>query len=163
MDNYEFLLITELENYFGNDLKRINHAMKVLNFAKAIMQKEGGDSHIIVPSAILHDIGIKECERKYNSVAGELQEKESPLVALEILRKIAYPDSYISEIIEIISHHHSIGMVKTLNFQVLFEADWLVNLGEDYKDVNRIQKETMINNNFQTKAGMHLVKILYLE
>ncbi len=69
-----------------------------------------------MPAAILLDIGIKEYEKKYNSVDGDLQERESPIIAEKILAKINYPKKYISEILEIISHHYSLGNIKTLNF-----------------------------------------------
>ena len=51
-------LIKELEEYFGDDKKRINHARKVLHFAEVLLEEEKGERHIIIPASILHDIGI---------------------------------------------------------------------------------------------------------
>jgi HD superfamily phosphohydrolase YqeK len=54
--------------YFGNDVKRINHALKVHGFAKNIARMEGlkGEVMLVLEvAAVLHDIGIKESERKY--------------------------------------------------------------------------------------------------
>lgn len=162
MDNYESLLLAEMKNYFSKDLKRINHAINVLEFTKKIMTKEGGNTRIIIPAAVLHDIGIKECEQKHNSTNVALQEKESPVIAKKILEKINYPTEYIDEILEIIGHHHSPGKIKTLNFQVLYEADWIVNLDEDFSSLELKQKEKIITKNFRTKSGIKLAKNLYL-
>lgn len=68
--------LSEMMNYFGDDIKRITHAMKVTHFAEKILQQEiTADRRVVIISAILHDIGIKECERKYNSTDGQLQKK----------------------------------------------------------------------------------------
>jgi hydroxylamine reductase len=156
-------LIDELENYFDDDLKRINHAKAVLSYAESILKDEGGDQDVVFPSAILHDIGIKECERKYNSVSGNFQEKEGPPVAEKILKKIDYPSEYMEEILEIIGNHHSPGKVTSLNFQILYEADWLVNLGDDFQHLHVDKKEKIIDKNFKTKTGIKLAKDLFLK
>lgn len=163
MNNFESLLILEMENYFGDDIKRISHAKAVLDYAKKVMANEEGDGNVVIPSAILHDIGIKECERKYNSVSGNLQEKEGPPIAENILAKINYPSKYIGEILEIIGNHHSPGKVTTLNFQILYEADWLVNLGDDFKHLDIDKKEKIIDKNFKTKPGTDMAKELFLK
>jgi HD superfamily phosphodiesterase len=163
MDRYESLLITEMKNVFADDPKRIDHALSVLEFTKKIMKIEGGDQEIIVPSAILHDIGIKECERKYHSTMGNLQEKEGPPIAQLILKKIDYPSELIKEILNIIGNHHSPGRVTSLNFQILYEADRLVNLADDFEHLDMAKKEKMIIRNFKTKTGIKLAKNLFLK
>ena len=71
-------LIEEMKNYFSDDIKRIDHALKVLDYAREIREIEGGDSIIVESTAVLHDIGIHESEKKYNSAAGHYQEIEVP-------------------------------------------------------------------------------------
>ena len=81
------LLIQELIKYNHGDKKRIGHALKVHSYAKtiAILEKVNEyDLFNLESAAILHDIGIKVCEEKYNSANGKLQEKEGPAVAREI-------------------------------------------------------------------------------
>ena len=150
-----------MEKYFNDDSKRILHAKKVLEYAEKIMTKEGGEKRVIMPAAILHDIGIKECERKYNSTNGKLQEKEGPPIAKRLLDKINYDCVYVDEILEIIANHHSFGKVNTLNFQIIYEADWLVNLAEDFKKTTRAQKERIINKNFKTEIGIRIARKLF--
>ena len=59
--------------YFENDIRRISHLLKVYGFAKAIGEKEQLDlftMECLETAAVLHDIGIKISEEKYQSSAG---------------------------------------------------------------------------------------------
>ena len=156
-------LIKELENYFGADEKRIKHAKKVLSFAQKLLEKEKADWHIVIPASILHDVGIKVAEEKYGSAAGNLQEKEGPPVARNILTKSGLKKEDIDEICEIIANHHSPDKVNTLNFKVLYDADWLVNICDevDTKDKNTLRK--VIDKVFLTDTGREFAKKTYLE
>jgi len=124
------LLIREMENYFGKDRKRINHAKKVLRYAEEMLEREGGDRDVVVAAAVLHDIGIHAAEKKYGSNAGKYQEIEGPPIARRILKKINFPLDKIEEVLEMIAYHHTPGIVKTQNFKTLYEADCRVNRGE---------------------------------
>ena len=63
------------------DPKRIQHLLKVTAFADIIGQSEKLSDYeqlILKLAALLHDIGIKQCEQLYGSTAGHLQELEGP-------------------------------------------------------------------------------------
>lgn len=115
-----------MENYFGRDEKRIDHARRVLGYAEQILEKEAGDREVVVAAAILHDIGIHAAEKKYGSPAGKYQEIEGPPIAKNILEVSGFPAKKIPEVLQIIAHHHS-GGIDTLNFKILRDADRLVN------------------------------------
>ncbi len=149
-------LINELETYFGKDLKRIRHAKKVLDYAEEILRKEGGEWHIVVPAAILHDVGIKIAEEKYGLSHGHLQEKEGPKVARDILLKLGFKKEEIEEICLIIAHHHSPGKVNSLNFDILLDADWLVNLKDKKNDKSKLKE--IINKVFATKTAKEIAE-----
>lgn len=73
------VIMREAVKYDGKDLRRINHLLKVYTYAKMIGEGEGltpEEQYILETAAILHDIGIHESERKYNSSAGNYQELE---------------------------------------------------------------------------------------
>ena len=74
-------LINEMESIFGDDQKRIMHALLVLNYAEKIQAATGGDPLVVRAAAILHDIGIHEAEKKHGSAAGKYQEIEGPAIA----------------------------------------------------------------------------------
>lgn len=124
-------LIKKMKEYFGEDEKRIQHALRVTKYAEHILQYEvTADRDVVVAAAILHDIGIHEAERKYGSSAGKYQEIEGPPIAKEIMRKEGLSEKLIDEVCQIIAHHHSPGIVNTINFKVLYDADLIVNIGD---------------------------------
>ncbi len=155
-------LIKELEDYFGEDIKRINHAKNVMHFAEELLKIENSDWHIVIPASILHDVGIKISEQKYGSSAGHYQEKEGPAVARKILLKIGVKNKDIDEICEIIRYHHSPGRINTKNFKALYDADLLVNLKDEVDVKDKAKLEKIINKAFLTDAGKQIAKNTYL-
>lgn len=155
-------LIKELEEYFGSDTKRINHAKNVLNFAEELLKQEKADWRIVCSASILHDVGIKVAEQKYGSNAGHYQEKEGPAIARNILVKLEFKKEDIEEICEIIAHHHTPGKINSLNFKVLYDADWLVNLKDEVDTKDKTKLKKIIAKVFLTEAGKALAEKIYL-
>ena len=53
-----------LVDYFENYFRRITHALEVLKYSEKFMDNtDGYDYEIVVASALLHDIGIKQSEK----------------------------------------------------------------------------------------------------
>ncbi len=147
----------EMKRYFGEDQKRINHAMKVAKYAEDILKIEGGDPLVILAAAYLHDIGIKKAEEKYGKSSPELQEKEGAEIAREILMKLNIQRTIIDEICDIISHHHHPRQKETLNFQIIYEADLIVNFEEGEFESKEIFNE-IIEKSFKTQTGKRIAK-----
>lgn len=150
-------------NYFETDAKRINHALKVWSFSKIIGQQQmlsELEMQCLEITAILHDIGIKESEKKYNSCAGNYQEIEGPPVAMELLAEYNLSETILNRIHYIIGHHHTLSKVDDIVFQILIEADALVNIFED-----RLSKDTAIHMKekwFKTATGKQILNRMYL-
>ena len=120
--------------YNSPDVRRINHAIKVYFFAVNIAEEEACDIdtfNTIVYAAILHDIGIHEAEEKYGSSAGKFQEIEGPSVAKELLKDIELQEEIKNRIFYLIGNHHTYDKIDGIDFQILVEADFLVNIYED--------------------------------
>ncbi len=152
-----------MRDYFGTDLRRIDHALRVTGFAEELLRHEQGDRLVVIAAALLHDIGIREAERKYGSSAGDLQEREGPPVAREILTELAFDESVIAEVCEIIASHHSPGEVDTDNFRIIWDADWLVNLGDEFDLKDDVKTLKMIGKIFQTATGKSIAEQIYLQ
>ncbi len=155
-------IIDNMKQYFENDKKYIDHALKVLSYTNELLKQEKGDSQIVFPAAILHDIGIKLCKKKYNSTGGQLQEIEGPPIARKILKELEVDSKIIDEVCDIIASHHSPGEINTLNFKIIWDADWLVNLKDEYNIKNKEKLEKVINKIFLTQTGKNLGKSVYL-
>ena len=156
-------IIENMKQYFEDDRKYVDHALKVLNYAKEILKQEKGDSEIVFSAAILHDIGITSCKKKYNSTGGQLQEIEGPPIARKILKKLEVDNKIIDEICDIIASHHSPGEIDTANFKIIWDSDWLVNLEDEYNIKDKKKLEKVINKIFLTKSGKNIAKSVYLK
>ncbi len=156
------LPIAEMIEIFGNDKKRIDHAVKVYGYASAISELESLDpetGEIIAITAILHDIGIKECERKFNTSAWKCQETEGPPMARDILRKLQVSEDIIERVCFIIGHHHSFEYIDGMDFQVLIEADFIVNATE--KDLDKNTAMDFVDRYFKTASGKKIIETMY--
>jgi HD superfamily phosphohydrolase YqeK len=159
-------VLAAMTAYFGPDTRRINHAKKVAEYAEQINKYEQGDPAVIMACGYLHDIGIKEAERTYQSSAAGYQHREGPPVARRILSELGVEEEMIAEICDIIGHHHHPRPEETTNFKVLYDADLLVNLQEEEPVGGRCVEKltTIINKSFLTEAGQKLArKVFHLE
>jgi hypothetical protein len=156
-------VILEMVRYFGNDVRRINHALKVYGFSCAISSGEvlsDTENTVLALSAILHDIGIREAERKYNSASGTYQELEGPPVAGAILEEAGVPDAITGRVCHLVGNHHSYLKIDGIDFQILVEADFLVNIYEDNMDKASI--DNIASKLFSTETGFELLRRMYL-
>ncbi len=157
----DFLLF-EMERYFGQDTKRIQHAKKVLSYAEQLLEKEKADPLVVIASAVLHDIGIHKAKEKHESSAGKYQEIEGPPIARAMMEKLQFKKEIIDEVCKIIAHHHSPGEVNTANFKVLYDADWLVNFKDEFDTRDKEKLSGMIEKVFLTESGKELARKTYL-
>jgi HD superfamily phosphodiesterase len=150
----------EMKKYFKQDFKRIGHATRVARYAEQIVKAEQGDPAIVLSAAYLHDIGIKEAERKYQSTAARYQEEEGPPIAREILERLGARAELIDEVCDIIAHHHHPREVETLNFKCLYDADLIVNLEEDHRQAVLAPEKIagIIDKSFLTDTGKSLAR-----
>ena len=94
-------VLLEMINYYQGDPKRIQHFLKVHSFAKFIAEQENLPSdklYILEIAGLMHDIGIKIAEQKYNSSNGKYQELEGPAPAREILEKLQVDTAVIDRV-----------------------------------------------------------------
>lgn len=155
-------VLLEMVRYFGNDIKRISHAFKVYGFAQSLLSGEvvTGEERLVTElAAILHDIGIKEAERKYNSSAGHYQEMEGPAVALQILSACGITGKVAERVCYLVGNHHSYNIIDGIDFQILVEADFLVNIHEGY--IKPEAAPSVVGRYFKTKTGRELAASVY--
>jgi hypothetical protein len=155
-------ILNAMRNYLGDDERRKNHAEAVFDYACTIQKQEGGDICVVMAAAALHDIGIHEAERKYNSAAGNYQEIEGPPIARDILKKFDVNSEQIEHICKIIANHHSARDIDTVEFRAIWDADWLVNIPDEFdlNDKDKINK--LINRNIKTDTGKKLSQKFFI-
>ena len=146
----------EMKRYFKTDFKRISHATRVARYAERIGKTEAkGNMAVILSAAYLHDIGIHEAEKKYNSTAPKYQEIEGPPIARSIMEKLGAKEELIDEVCDIIGHHHHPGPEETASFKAVYDADLIANMEDNHKDkpIDADRLEKVIGKSFLTESG----------
>lgn len=152
-------LIEEMKKVFGQDRQRIGHALEVLDYAERILQGEPGDPGdplVVKASAVLHDIGIQEAERKHGSAGGRYQEIEGPPIARAILAKFEIDADRVEHICRIIAHHHSVGDVDSPEFRIIWDADRLANIPAECPGSDPAKLAKHVKRCFRTQTGREL-------
>ncbi|MCI5817854.1 MAG: HD domain-containing protein [Paraprevotella sp.] len=162
MNKIEELALAMID-YNNGDPKRIQHTTKVHAYASMIGKCEGLDEEtqfILESAALVHDIGIRASEKKYGHQNGKLQEQEGPAVARELLMRLGgFTDQQIERICWLVGHHHTYHVCEDLDYQILIEADFLVNLYEDNESPNAIR--AVGKNIFHTQSGTRMFETMY--
>jgi len=63
--------------------------------------------------------------------------------------------------LKIIAHHHSPGRINTKNCAILYDADWLVNLKDEYDIGDRDKRSHIIDK--VSRSGKALAGEIYLQ
>ena len=155
-------LIREMIAYDAGDAKRIQHFLKVHTLAALIGKEEKlseETQNILEAAAILHDIGIHEAERKYGSASGQYQEQEGAPLAKAMLEKLGYEGNFVERVCYLVGHHHTYNQVDGQDYQILLEADFLVNASEDQLSPKAIV--SFRDKVFRTASGKKLLADMY--
>jgi hypothetical protein len=110
-------------------------------------------------AALTHDIGIHISEEKYGNCNGRHQEEEGPALAKQLLSDLGF-DEMVSERVQyLIGHHHTYTNVDGIDYQILIEADFLVNFFED--NIAEAGIREAYNNIFKTETGRKICRDMF--
>lgn len=155
-------VLEEMIRFDAGDPRRIQHFLKVWGFAKWIGENEGLDAQtqcILEVTALVHDIGIHPAEQKYGRCDGKLQEQEGPAPARQLLQALDADDALIDRVCYLVGHHHTYHEIQGLDYQILVEADFLVNLYEDGVSADAVQ--AALTRVFRTASGTQLCRQMF--
>ena len=157
-------ILVKMIDYSAGNRKDINHLMKVHSYARIIGKGEGLSEElqkITEIAAIVHDIACPLCRNKYGNTNGKYQEAEGPALTESFLADTGLTREEIARIAYLVGHHHTYEGVEGLDYQILLEADYLVNADESgYSRENILHMRDTI---FQTKTGTALLESIYLK
>lgn len=140
----------------------ISHLLKVWGFAKTIGEAEQLDADtlfLLETAAITHDIACPLCREKYGNTNGKYQETEGAVLARDFLADTGLDEKQIDRISYLVGHHHTLSDVSGADYQILIEADYLVNADESYYSAENIRnfRDTF----FKTETGTRLLNDIY--
>lgn len=140
----------------------IQHFIKVHAFAALIGRAEGLPAqtlYTLEAAAYVHDIGIKPALEKYGSGDGPYQEELGPAPARALLRAAGVDESTVERAAYLVAHHHTYTAIDGPDYQILVEADFLVNLFEGHSDEAAIR--AAYQRIFRTESGKALCRTMF--
>lgn len=155
-------LFMDMIAYYDGDPKRIQHFTKVHSYARLIgIGEELDDASLFIleAAAYTHDIGIRVAEEKYGRCDGKLQDQEGPIIAQKMLSQLGFENYIVERICFLIGHHHTYDNIDGLDYQILVEADFLVNLYEDDAGNRAIDKA--YKRIFKTETGKKIFRLMF--
>lgn len=156
-------LVEAMIAYDRGDVRRIQHFIKVHDFAATIASLEKLDSDttfILEAAAILHDIGIHRSEAVYGDCGGKHQEELGPAEAEALLQQVGgFTPEQVERICFLIAHHHTYRGIDAPDWQILIEADYLVNSFEDNLCIDAVRH--FGQKVFKTQSGKRLLGLMW--
>lgn len=155
-------LAFEMIQYENNCPARIQHFIKVHGFSRLIGVAEGLDAQtlfILETAAYVHDIGIKPAIEKYGYQNGQLQEEIGPALAESLLKKLGFASGVIERVCFLVGHHHTYTNIDGIDYQILVEADFLVNLFE--KNLSEAAVRSAYEHIFKTESGRSICRTMF--
>ena len=154
--------ITKMISLSEGNQHDIFHFLKVWGFARTIGEAEGLDERTLVTlelAAVVHDIACPLLRKKYGSAPGGEQEKAGPSLVREFYKDSGLDEEMLERICFLVGHHHTFTGVDGPDYQILLEADFLVNAGEHENDRKAVSK--FRENVFKTGTGLKLLDAVY--
>ena len=128
-------LALHMITYYAADPARIQHFIKVHSFAALIARQEGMDA------------------------AGRYQEELGPAPARAMMLECGFTPAQADRVAYLVGHHHTYTNIDGMDYQILVEADFLVNLYED--SVPKAAAQNALDKIFKTQTGKTICKEMF--
>ena len=130
--------------FSNGNLHDMNHLMCVWTYAKTIGELEGLDrrtQETLEIAAITHD---------------KRQEEEGGPLVRSFLADAGLSAEQVDRVAYLVSHHHTYTDIDGIDYQILIEADYIVNASESgYSPENR---KNFLEEHMKTESGKRLLR-----
>ena len=96
---------------------------------------------------------------KFGRCDGKLQEQEGPAEAEKMLKNLGFDQDVIDRVSYLVGHHHTYTDIDGMDYQILVEADFLVNYFEDHLETESIKKS--VKKIFKTETGIRIATEMF--
>lgn len=145
--------------FSNGNLHDMDHFMCVWTYAKTIGELEGLDrrtQETLEIAAIAHDIACPLCREKYGNTNGKWQEEEGGPLVRSFLADAGLSAEQVDRVAYLVSHHHTYTDIDGIDYQILIEADYIVNASESgYSPENR---KNFLEEHMKTESGKRLLR-----
>lgn len=152
-------ILKKMITFSNGNIHDIDHLIKVWTYAKTIGELEGLDPEtqfVLEVAAITHDIACPLCREKYGNANGKYQEIEGAPLVTEFLSDTGMTTEQISRVAHLVGHHYTLTDIKGMDYQILIEADYIVNASENGYSKENV--ENFVEKIVKTQSGRELTR-----
>lgn len=156
-------IVKAMMEYSEHNLHDITHFLKVWSLAKTIgtlEQLEPDTQLVLETAAIVHDIACPLCRQKYGHTHGPQQELEGQPLTRDFLRAFPLTEAQKQRVEYLVGHHHTLKNIQGSDYQILIEADYLVNAEESHYSVENLRHARQ--SFFKTPSGITLLEAMFV-
>ena len=152
-------ILEEMLRFSAGNLHDIDHLIRVWTYARTIGELEGLDGatqFVLEVAAITHDIACPLCREKYGNTNGKRQEEEGGPLVRSFLADAGLSAEQVDRVAYLVSHHHTYTDIDGIDYQILIEADYIVNASKSgYSPENR---KSFLEKHMKTESGKRLLR-----
>ncbi len=155
-------VMNKMISYSEGNIHDIDHLMKVWTYAKTIGELEHlpeREQYVLEVAAITHDIACPLCRSKYGNTDGKHQEEEGMPLVRSFLSDTGMTVEELERVAFLVGHHHTFTEIEGIDYQILIEADYIVNATESNYSIENIQ--FFRDRYFKTTAGNELLNRVF--
>lgn len=156
-------ILKKMIDFSHGSMRDIAHFTAVWTYAKTIGELEGLDTHtqfLVEVAAIVHDIACPFIRVASGHADFKRQELEGPPLAEKFLSGCDVPEEDIARVSYLVGHHHTLRDIQGIDYQILIEADYIVNAMEKQYPPEQIR--SFLNDYVKTNAGAELIRSVFL-
>ena len=146
-------------HFYRGNVREIDHTLKVWALARTIGGEEGllpAEQEELELAALIHDIACPLCREKYGNTNGKRQEEEGGPLVRSFLADAGLSAEQVDRVAYLVSHHHTYTDIDGIDYQILIEADYIVNASESgYSPENR---KNFLEKHMKTESGKRLLR-----
>ena len=155
-------IMEKMIRFSNGSIHDINHLIAVWTYAKTIGELEHLDletQFILEVAAITHDIACPVIRDEAGHTDHKLQETMGAPMVRDFLADSGMPAEQIERVSWLVGHHHTLNAIDGLDYQILIEADLIVNACE--KGWNGEKMKHLRNTVMKTAAGKRIVDAVF--
>ena len=155
-------IMEKMIDFSAGNRHDIAHFVRVWADAKTIGELEGLDPRtqfILETAALTHDIACPLCRKKYGHADGKLQEIEGDPLVRSFLAGAGLDESILNRVAFLVGHHHTLSGIDSPDWQILVEADAIVNASENGLSAEQVL--ALMDRTMKTASGKRLCREIF--
>jgi Zn ribbon nucleic-acid-binding protein len=160
-DEFKEVITLAMKGYFDGEKEKIDHSLKVLDFAERVMEQDRGNPKVVIAAATLYDIGMGEAGKSPEGLQGTHVAEDQLAAVRRILESSGSNEEVIEEVCRILEDQRNPERIDTLNSKIVYDARRLADGPDRFESLEGAEFKRMIDSVFFTAGARKIAEDLY--